>query len=41
MKKNLSYREKLLELSKIYGITEIKNYIKSKKSYNISNRAHT
>ena len=31
MKKNLSYRDKLLELSKIYIIFEIKNYIKNKK----------
>jgi hypothetical protein len=31
MKKNLSYRDKLLELSKIYKIFEIKNYIKNKK----------
>ena len=31
MKKNLSYRDKLLELSKIYNISEIKNYIKMKK----------
>ena len=31
MKKNLSYRDKLLELSKIYNISEIKNYIKRKK----------
>ena len=31
MKKNLSYREKLLELAKIYKIYEIQNYIKSKK----------
>ena len=32
MKKNLSYREKLLELSKIYKIAEIQNYIKRKKN---------
>ena len=32
MKKNLSYREKLLELSNIYKITEIQNYIKRKKN---------
>ena len=30
MKKNISYREKLLELSKIYKIAEIQNYIKRK-----------
>ena len=40
MKKNLSYREKLLELSKIYGITEIKNYIKSKKNLTTSQIEH-
>ena len=27
MKKNLTYREKLLELASIYKISEIKNYI--------------
>ncbi len=32
MKKNLSYREKLLELGNIYKITEIQNYIKRKKN---------
>ena len=32
MKKNISYRDKLLELSKIYKITEIQNYIKRKKN---------
>ena len=32
MKKNISYREKLLELSKIYKISEIQNYIKRKKN---------
>ena len=32
MKKNLSYRDKLLELSKIYKISEIQNYIKRKKN---------
>ena len=31
MKKNISYRDKLLELSRIYKITEIQNYIKEKK----------
>jgi len=31
MKKNLSYRDQLLELSNIYKILEIKNYIKNKK----------
>ena len=31
MKKNISYRDKLLELSRIYKITEIQNYIKRKK----------
>ena len=32
MKKNVSYREKLLELGRIYKITEIQNYIKRKKN---------
>ena len=32
MKKNLSYRDKLLELSKIYKISEIQSYIKRKKN---------
>ncbi len=32
MKKNLSYRDKLLELSQIYKISEIQNYIKRKKN---------
>ena len=34
MKKNLSYRDKLLELARIYKITEIQNYIKRKKNLN-------
>ena len=32
MKKNLTYREKLLELAKIYKILEVQNYIKRKKN---------
>ena len=32
MKKKLSYRDKLLELAKIYDVKEIKDYVKSKKS---------
>ena len=32
MKKNLSYREKLLELVRIYKISEVQNYIKRKKN---------
>ena len=32
MKKNITYREKLLELSRIYKISEIQNYIKKKKT---------
>ena len=31
MKKNISYRDKLLELANIYRIVEIKNYIRNKK----------
>ena len=34
MKKKNSYREKLLELSKIYNISEIQNYISRKKKFN-------
>ena len=34
MKKNVSYRDRLIELSKLYKIDEIKNYIKSKKKFN-------
>ena len=32
MKKNLSYRDKLLELARIYKISEVQNYIKRKKN---------
>ena len=32
MKKNLSYREQLLELARIYKISEVQNYIKRKKN---------
>ena len=32
MKKKLSYRDKLLELAKIYNVKEIQDYIKSKKN---------
>ena len=31
MKKNLTYREKLLELGTIYKVAEIKTYAKNKK----------
>ena len=31
MKKNISYRDKLLDLAQIYNISEVKNYIKNKK----------
>ena len=31
MKKNTSYRDKLLELSKIYKISDVQSYIKNKK----------
>ena len=34
MKKNLSYREKLLELGTIYKISEIQNYNKRKRNLN-------
>ena len=36
MKKNLSYRDKLLELAQIYKISEIQNYIKRKKNLTTS-----
>ena len=32
MKKKLSYRDKLIELSNIYNVKEIKEYIKSRKN---------
>ncbi len=32
MKKKLSYRDKLLELAKIYGVKEIQDYIKNRKN---------
>ena len=32
MKKKLTYREKLLELAKIYNVKEIQDYIKNKKN---------
>ena len=32
MKKKLSYRDKLLELARIYSVKEVQDYIKSKKS---------
>ena len=35
MKKVLSYRERLLELASIYNISEVRNYIKSKKTLTI------
>lgn len=40
MKKNLSYREKLLELSYIYRINEVKDYIKRKKNLTTSQIEH-
>ena len=36
MKKNVSYRDRLIELSKLYRIDEVKNYIKSKKNLTVS-----
>ena len=35
MKKIVSYREKLLELARIYNISEVKNYIKVKKNLTV------
>ena len=40
MKKNLTYRDQLLELAKIYKISEIQNYIKRKKNLTTSQREH-
>ena len=40
MVKNLTYRDKLLELSKIYKIAEIQNYIKRKKNLTTSQIEH-
>jgi len=36
MKKNISYRDQLIELSKLYRVDEVKNYIRSKKNLTIS-----
>ena len=36
MKKNISYRDQLIELSKLYKIDEVKNYIRSKKNLTVS-----
>ena len=36
MKKNISYREQLIKLSKLYKIDEVKNYIRSKKNLTVS-----
>jgi hypothetical protein len=36
MKKNVSYRDRLIELSRLYKLDEIKNYIKSKKNLTVS-----
>ena len=36
MKKDIPYREQLLELSKLYKVPEIKSYIKSKKNLTTS-----
>ena len=36
MKKNVLYRDRLIELSKLYKVDEIKNYIKSKKNLTVS-----
>ena len=35
MKKKLTYRDKLIELAYIYDVKEIKDYVKSKKTYKI------
>ncbi len=36
MKKNILYRDQLIELSKLYKIDEIKDYIRSKKNLTVS-----
>ena len=36
MKKNISYRDQLIKLSKLYQIDEVKNYIRSKKNLTVS-----
>ena len=36
MKKNISYRDQLIKLSKLYKVDEVKNYIKSKKNLTVS-----
>ena len=40
MVKNLSYREKLLELARIYKISEIQNYLRNKKNLTTSQLEH-
>ena len=40
MVKNLTYRDKLIELAKIYKITEVQNYIKNKKYLTTSQIEH-
>ena len=36
MKKDVSYRDQLIELSKLYKVDEIKAYLKSKKNLTVS-----
>ena len=36
MKKNISYRDQLIKLSKLYQIDEVKNYIKTRKNLTVS-----
>ena len=36
MKKNISYRDQLIKLSKLYKIDEVKNYIKTRKNLTVS-----
>ena len=40
MVKNLSYRDKLLELASIYKVSDIQDYIKRKIFNNFSNRTY-
>ena len=36
MQKNISYKDQLIKLSKLYKIDEVKNYIRSKKDLTVS-----
>ena len=40
MKKNLTYRDKLIDLAEIYNISEVRNYIRSKKVLTVGQLEH-